>query len=135
MLLDFEGVLCINVVWNLGQFTYSKSEVASLLQFAHFGMRIFGGAQLLSSFQLMDCISIPLNFEVNTIGHRSLRGYNKAFLTHAFLQLLSYSKPKGYSCPFPPPLKLAHLPCFKILLINPILTTKLVHENSTTNIE
>jgi hypothetical protein len=32
-----------------------------------------------------------------------------------------------------PPLKRAHLPCFKVLWINPISTSKLVHENSTTN--
>ena len=32
-------------------------------------------------------------------------------------------------------LKIAHLPCFKILLMYLILTSKLVHDNSTTNIE
>lgn len=32
-------------------------------------------------------------------------------------------------------LEIAHIPCFKILERNPILTSKHVHENSTTNIE
>jgi len=31
---------------NVGQFTYSKCKVGSLLWFPHFGMRICGGAQL-----------------------------------------------------------------------------------------
>lgn len=33
------------------------------------------------------------------------------------------------------PLLIAHLPCYKMLWTNPISTLKLVHENSTTNIE
>ena len=41
-----------------------------------------------------------------------------------------------FSPPSPPlPLELAHLPCFKILWIIPTLTSKVVHENSTTNID
>ena len=32
-------------------------------------------------------------------------------------------------------LKIAHLPSFKILRLNPILTSKLAHKNFTTNIE
>jgi hypothetical protein len=32
-------------------------------------------------------------------------------------------------------LKIAHLPSFRILRLNPMLTSKLAHENFTTNIE
>ena len=38
--LIFKGIVCIYVVRNMGKFTYSKCKVASLLWFAHFGMRI-----------------------------------------------------------------------------------------------
>ena len=41
---DFKGILSIHVVQNMGQSTYSKSNVASMLWFVHFGMRIDGVA-------------------------------------------------------------------------------------------
>ena len=40
------------------QFTYSKCKVANLLRFAHFGMKIDGGAHLLSCSHLVDHTSI-----------------------------------------------------------------------------
>jgi hypothetical protein len=71
-LSDFKAILCICMVKNMGQFTYSKSKVASLLCSTYFGMRIGGGAQLLSRSQLVDHTSIPLIFfQVNLIDQRS----------------------------------------------------------------
>ena len=35
---------------------------------------------------------------------------------------------------YSPPLNITHLPCFMILLLNPILATNIVDENSTTKI-
>jgi hypothetical protein len=48
--------------------------VAILLWFAHFGMRIDGGAQLLTCSHLVHHTSIPLIFQVNLIGQRSCFG-------------------------------------------------------------
>jgi hypothetical protein len=44
----------VYVIRDMGQFTYSKCNVASLLWFAHVGMRICGGAQILSCSLLVD---------------------------------------------------------------------------------
>ena len=38
---NFLWILCIYVVRNMGHFTYSKCKVASLLWFAHLGMRMW----------------------------------------------------------------------------------------------
>ena len=106
------------------QFTCSKCKVTSLLWFAHFGMRIGEGGRVLSCSHLVDHTSIPLIIQVNLIDK------TRQFLVHHFLQLLYSKTPKGqfmiiYS------VEIAHLPCFKILWITPILTSKLVHENPT----
>ena len=66
------GMLCIYVVKNKGQFTYCKCKVASLLRFAHVGMRICEDAQLLSGTHLVDHTSLLLISHVNLIGQRSL---------------------------------------------------------------
>ena len=55
----------------LGQFMCSKCKVASLLSFAHFGMKIHGGAQLLSCSRVMDHTIIMLFFHTILIGQRS----------------------------------------------------------------
>ena len=73
-LLDIWGIICIYVVKNKGQFTYSKCKVADLSWFAHFGMRIGGGPQLLSCSHLVDHTSISLIFQVNLIGQTSFLG-------------------------------------------------------------
>ena len=123
------------MIKNMGWFTYSKCRVPSLLWLAHFGMRSCTCAQLLSSSHLVDHTSIPLIFQVNLIGQRFVSG-DKAwpFLMQHFLQLLYSKHPKELFMPIPP-FKIAHFPCFKILWTNPILTSKFVNENSTTNIE
>ena len=59
---DFYRSLCIYVVRNMGQITYSKCKVARLLWFVRFGMSICGGVQLLSPSHLVDHRSIPLIF-------------------------------------------------------------------------
>ena len=51
-----------------------KCKVASFLWFAHFGMRICGGAQLLSCSHWVDHTSILLIFHVKLIGERSFWG-------------------------------------------------------------
>ena len=97
--LKFWGTSLHKCGWNMGHFTYLKSKVASLLWFAHFGMRICGGAQLLNNFQLMDCRSIPLNFEVNTIGQRSSKGIQHG-ISHACLpSIVMIFKTKGLFMP------------------------------------
>ena len=64
----------------------------SLLCFAHFCTRVYGGAQLLACSHLVDHISISLVFYVNFIGQISFLGDKTwHFLVHPFLQLL-YSK-------------------------------------------
>jgi hypothetical protein len=61
-LCNFGGMFCIYVVKIIRQFTHSKCKVASLLWFAYYGIRVYGGAQLLSFSHLVDHISIPLIF-------------------------------------------------------------------------
>ena len=86
---DFRGILSIDVVQNMGQSTYSKSNVASMLWFVHFGMRIDGVAKLLSCSCLINHTSIMPIFHVNLIAQRSfLRDKTRHFLVHHFLQLL-----------------------------------------------
>ena len=58
----------------MGQLTCSKCKVASLLWFAYFVMRIYGGVQLLSCCHPMDHTSILLIFQVDLIGQRSFLG-------------------------------------------------------------
>ena len=112
----------------MGQFTYSKRKVASLLWFAHYGMRSCGDAQLWSCSHLVDYKSLMLNFQVNLIGQRTFWGDKPwHFLVHRFFH------PKG--CAHFAPSVIAHLPCFKILWTNLILTSKLVHETSKTYVE
>ena len=36
---NIQGILCLHVVRNIGQFTYSRCKVTSLSWFAHFGTR------------------------------------------------------------------------------------------------
>ena len=88
---------------DMEQFTYCKCKVGSLSRFAHFGMRICGGAELSSCSYLVDHISISLVFKVDLIGWRSsLEDKTWPFLVHPFLQLVSSKNLKGYSCSFSP---------------------------------
>jgi hypothetical protein len=73
-LSNFKEILCIYVIKNMGQFTYSKCKVARLLWLAHVGMRICGCAQLLSCSHLMDHTRSPLVFHVNLIGQKYFWG-------------------------------------------------------------
>ena len=54
----------------MGHCTYPNCQVVSLLWFAHFGMRTYGDAQLLSCCHVVDHISILLILHVNLIGQR-----------------------------------------------------------------
>ena len=91
----------ILLCWEMGHFTCSKCKVVDLLWFVYFGMRIGGGAQLLSRSHVGEHTSILLISPVNFIGHMSFLG-DKAwhFLVHPFLQLVQSKNPKGYLCPF-----------------------------------
>ena len=55
----------------MGRFTYSKFKVANQSWFAHFSMRICGGAQLSNCSYLVDHKSIPLISHVTLIGQKS----------------------------------------------------------------
>ena len=61
-LFDCLGILCMHVIKNMEQLTYSKCKVASLLWFAHFDMRVSGGAQVLTCSHVVDHTSILLIF-------------------------------------------------------------------------
>ena len=73
----------------MGQFTYSKCKVASMLWFAHFGIRIGAGAQLMSCPHTLDHTSILLIFEGKLDGQKPVLGdKTRHFLVHHFLHLL-----------------------------------------------
>ena len=100
-----------------------------------FGMRIRGGA---STMELFPCsgshehpVHFPDDFDLSKV---FFRGWNKAFPSSSLPSITMIWKCKGLIMPnfF---LEIAHIPCFKILLINPVLTSKLVRENSIANIE
>lgn len=48
--------------------------MANLFQFAHFDMRIYEGAQLLSCYHVVGHTNIPLIFQVNLIGQKFVFG-------------------------------------------------------------
>ena len=73
-LSNFRGILCIYVVRNMGQFTYSKCKGLDYCGWHMCGMRICGCAQLLSCSHLMDYTRSPLVFHVNLNGQRSFWG-------------------------------------------------------------
>ena len=107
---------------------------ASLLWFAHFTMRICGGMQLPSCSYLVDHISIPLIFQMNLIGNDPFWEDETWFFTILFFCIPSLKKSKGLFM-WSPPLNIAHFLCFKMILKrNPILTSKLTYENSTTRL-
>ena len=72
----------------MGHFAYPNCKVASSLWFAHFGLRICGGAQLLGCF--LDHPSIPLIFEVTIIDQRFFtRGKHEIFMcTPSFIVII-----------------------------------------------
>ena len=83
----------------------------------------------------MDHTCIPLIFQVILIGQRySFGGKTRLFFCASLASIAIICKCKGSFMPTFS-LEIAHLPCFKILHINPNLISELIHENSTTNIE
>lgn len=78
-IFDSQGILCIYVVSNMGQFTYSNCKVASSLWLAHFVQRICGDAQLLSFSHLVVHTKIPLIFQMNSIVQMSFFGGGMPF--------------------------------------------------------
>ena len=113
----------------------SKCKVASLYWFAYSSMRIVGGAQLLGCSHLVDHTSIPLMFHVSLTGQRSSCGGIQYGFMLCILSLNCYNLHIQGVTDAHFPHEVTHLTCIKILRIRPILTSKLVHENSTTNFE
>ena len=109
------------------------ARCASLLWFAHFTMRICGGMQLSSCSYLENHISIPLIFQMNLIGNGPFRGDETWIFIILFFCIPSFKKSKGLVMWSPP--QYSSFPMFKILKRNPILTSKLVYENSTTRFQ
>lgn len=68
-----------------GWFTYSNCMVASLLWFAHMGIKICGDKQLLSCFHLLDRTCISLSSQVNSTSHYFFGVKNDVIVcTHSF---------------------------------------------------
>ena len=99
-------------------------------------MRICGGAQLWSYSHLVDITRIPLIFHVNSISQKFILCGVKHGIYLCIPSFDCYNlETQMIIHAHPPSLEIAHLPSFKILLLNPILTLKVVYETSTTNIE
>ena len=120
--------MCIHVV---------NCKVASLLWFVHFGVRSNGGAQLLSCSHLVDHTCIFHVFWMNLIDDIYIYicgGIKHGIFCASLPLLLKNLNSKGLFVPIFS-LEIVHLPCFKILQMNIILTLQLVSKNSTTNIK
>ena len=131
----FWGVICIHMVKNMGQFTYSKCKVFGLMWFAYFSTRICGRCSTIELFSSSGSHKhsehVPCEF---WLVKGPFWGMKFGFLLCIpSLNCCNLNIQRVTHAHFP--FKIAHLPCFKILRIRPILTSKLIHEKSTTNIE
>ena len=79
-LFDVYGILCICLVRNVWQFTYSKCKVVGLLWFAHFGMRDLWRCSIIELFPSSEShkrfAHLPSEFDGSKV---FLGGFNMAF--------------------------------------------------------